>query len=581
MFQDKYKDRSPQETVKIITDFFTNKGMTIKLVHDEQSEINTYSSRIQLYINNTCILGANGKGINRIFSLASAYAELYERFCNQIGYLTNPIFSEQIKNFSFQKNGFYLNADEKLLTYDEIFENPTFKQYFFDLIPDEKILFKYLNIICNEQPIGVPYKNLQNDSIAYFDTKFLHLINGSNGMVAGNSVEEALNQGISEICERYSFDLLVRKPQETYYELSEDAIHNLDLLSIIKTLKEKYCLHIYDLSYNFAMPTVLTVLIDPNTFCIYPSFGSFPIFDIALERCLTELYQGVYSYTSHKYIEKRQKPFNNKKFFDSEILYFNNYSGSPIFFDDIFLHTKKIDTISSLYCQQENATNSDLVSYYKDLLLKLNIDCYYYDNSLTDEMCSLFIAFTNKIVLKSTYLGMKNILSPQSRINCIQNIIYQYNLAKNAINIQNYNLVDFPYNNVSLKEPYSRVFEFLFNRMDIMQPFYLAPVKNISLAAIEIFLQLDNTKIRELLDILEYTPFFKPFKKYLFLKDFSYKYNPQQMLKLSKILQLDITLNDLIEKDNLMYWIKTIYIDTTCTLYKSNEYQQLLQSYIN
>ena len=48
------------------------------------------------------------------------------------------------------------------------------------------------------------------------------------------------------------------------------------------------------------------------------------------------------------------------------------------------------------------------------------------------------------------------------------------------------------------------------------------------------------------------------------------------MLKLSKVLQLDITLNDLIEKDNLMYWIKTIYIDTTCTLYKSNEYQQLL-----
>jgi len=81
-YDNKYKDMSPQRTINNIKNFFTNKNFNIIEINEAQSEIGTWSIHLGLYLNNIEILTANGKGMTQLFSKASGYAELYERYCN-------------------------------------------------------------------------------------------------------------------------------------------------------------------------------------------------------------------------------------------------------------------------------------------------------------------------------------------------------------------------------------------------------------------------------------------------------------------------------------------------------------------
>ena len=56
------------------------------------------------------------------------------------------------------------------------------------------------------------------------------------------------------------------------------------------------------MAYTFKVPTVALVLIDKNNYNISINFGTFPDFDIALERCITEIFQGnkIYNKISEK-----------------------------------------------------------------------------------------------------------------------------------------------------------------------------------------------------------------------------------------------------------------------------------------
>ena len=94
---DKFKDRSPVQTVKIIRDFFSNKQFLIKEEAVLQSlESQTWYAHLELYYNDKFILSSNGKGITRDYCLASGYGELYERFCNGIFYLYNPFVCNKL-----------------------------------------------------------------------------------------------------------------------------------------------------------------------------------------------------------------------------------------------------------------------------------------------------------------------------------------------------------------------------------------------------------------------------------------------------------------------------------------------------
>ena len=93
---------------------------------------------------------------------------------------------------------------------------------------------------------------------------------GSNGLAAGNTLEEAIVQGISEAYEHYVTDNLYYKNSKdtVYFQLNLQKIKNTlpeYLINIINKIEQSDCyLYIYDLSYNFNIPVLMSIIIDKN-----------------------------------------------------------------------------------------------------------------------------------------------------------------------------------------------------------------------------------------------------------------------------------------------------------------------------
>jgi len=184
-FKAKYKERSPLETVKIIKNFFSDLSpdFEIKLEVQMGEDIGLYSNQIRLYYKGEFVMLANGKGMSEEFALASAYAELYERFSNNTGFN-----HEYIGDFrKFPK----LSPDQVV--------NP----YLYSGSKEEAQKILNLLSIYNSEHHGVPFKEIGGSSEILLDPHDCYAYYGTNGLTAGNTLTEALNQGLSELCERY------------------------------------------------------------------------------------------------------------------------------------------------------------------------------------------------------------------------------------------------------------------------------------------------------------------------------------------------------------------------------------------
>ena len=161
--------------------------------------------------------GSCGKGVTEELALASGYAELYERFCNRMPHINNLNLINKMTEISQQENGYYFNSKEKKLSIKDVFNNTFLKENLNKIIPNDDNLEEYLNMICNKNIIGVPYKGFNVEDEQYLDPRIIAKIISSTGMSSGNTLEEALNQGISEIFERYAYEQIFINEQKEYY----------------------------------------------------------------------------------------------------------------------------------------------------------------------------------------------------------------------------------------------------------------------------------------------------------------------------------------------------------------------------
>lgn len=243
-------------------------------------------------------IGTNGKGVSYELALASAYGEFMERLQNQVLYRGNVSFSEQINEYK----GFKYSPDEVYLTIEDIL-NESYNNIKIYFPPNEK---EYLSIetikkwTCltpesdNSKILCIPFYNCNDDNLCYVPLAVLDLYYGSNGMCAGNSKEEATVEGICEILERYvKFKILSGEivpptiPLE-YIEKFPDAYNMIKELESLTNYK----VIVKDCSLNHEFPVVGVVVIDSNDQKYFWGFGAHPVFQIALERTLTEILQG-------------------------------------------------------------------------------------------------------------------------------------------------------------------------------------------------------------------------------------------------------------------------------------------------
>ena len=196
---------TPEETVKRLKKILEKMQIEVEEVWKEQSSVGTYSLR--LCIKDTD-LGQNGKGMTKEYAMASAYAEFFER-------LQNGVLRFRVEKPT-QELPFANSPDEKRLSIEELVENNNSllesianineckedtkeakKEYV------KEVINKKCELLNEESSLSLPYYSVRNKEIQYIPDKLFNYLFGSNGMCAGNSKEEALIEGLSEILERY------------------------------------------------------------------------------------------------------------------------------------------------------------------------------------------------------------------------------------------------------------------------------------------------------------------------------------------------------------------------------------------
>ena len=253
-------------------------------------------------------LGTNGKGIKVDYALASAYGELMERIQNRMIFKDMFYASiEGMKRLEKQYPGFY----------EEIKRNNCLLQ--FRYYPDETILninswlnFEHLinkflpnlnkdlesNFFQNERSkkidfnlLQAPYYNVKENKVENIPFQLLRLSAGSTGLCAGNTPEEAILQGINEIFERFVL-------QQIYIQelvpptIPESFFQNNEIIHKLKHQK-KFSFEIKDCSLGCGFPVIGLLLIDIENNSYSFRLGADANPDIALQRCYTEMFQGV------------------------------------------------------------------------------------------------------------------------------------------------------------------------------------------------------------------------------------------------------------------------------------------------
>ncbi|WP_102399843.1 YcaO-like family protein [Haloimpatiens massiliensis] len=291
----KYKDELPINTIDKIRNLLYSAGLSTIETNWNNSIKGFYS--VSLTVKGTN-LSTNGKGTTSLYALASAYAELMERLQNQSFFKLSVDLSPQALNY----RGFYYAPDEKYIKITDMINSQEdwVQTQMSQLNPDIdkfKLMNKwkaisYEDISCDF--VALPYINLTNSKLSYIPIKMISKMYMSNGMCAGNTIEEALVQGLSEIFERFvNKEIILNKI--TPPTISNKYISKFPKIeAMINRIKSNgnYDIIVKDCSLGKFYPVVGIIFINRDDQSYFVKFGAHPILEIALERTLTELLQG-------------------------------------------------------------------------------------------------------------------------------------------------------------------------------------------------------------------------------------------------------------------------------------------------
>ena len=219
--------------------------------------------------------GSNGKGISKEYALASAYAEFMERI--------------QTRYLFTSKNGIIRSKKKKegTLTLEELrnFQNEYFSSTL-DYQSDEKIK----NIEFSNTLEYFYHVNTGKMIPMYRD--LIDIMCGSNGLCAGNTMYEAIAQGIGELFERMSYRHVVMENLECPtipIEIYKDT-YSMKMIDFLT--EKKYEVIVKDFTLGGKYPVLGVLLISPAKTKVKLSVASDINFDITLQRCITEALQG-------------------------------------------------------------------------------------------------------------------------------------------------------------------------------------------------------------------------------------------------------------------------------------------------
>lgn len=241
-------------------------------------------------------LFTNGKGASRKATLASALGEFFERL--ETNYFFSDFYLEsnliQPQNGqAWGKQGLYFPNEKSfaLESYKDCLSPELWKVY----DPEQQLSgedFFSLND-ASEQIRCLPLTQASNGQTVYFPMNLLSNLYASNGLSAGNTPEEAMVQGLSEVFERWvkrkilTENLCLPEVPEAVINQFPNVVHARQALR-----DQGIEVSIRDGSLGGRYPVMNVTLFEQKTGRCFASFGAHPIFEVALERTLTESLQG-------------------------------------------------------------------------------------------------------------------------------------------------------------------------------------------------------------------------------------------------------------------------------------------------
>ena len=373
----KFKDAPPNETINKIRNILFKLNILVTENWNKPDIDNAYSVRINILGTN---IGTNGKGTSETYALASAYAEFMERLANGILFsnwtnVGNDIFT----SFSDEK---YINIKEYYndnLIVDNIIKNLSSKEVnSVELLKKNKNeKMSRINMIANvctlsdNKILSLFFENINSKLRLPIPYKILRNVYGSNGMAAGNTFEEAMVQGISEIFERFCLkQICINKAVPP--DIPRDFIkkHFPDIFNYINQIESKgnYFVRVRDGSLGLGLPVVCTTLFNKDNQTSLTIIGSHPSIEIALERTFTEMFQG-------RSIGQNWNPLFKQKNMEKYNLIglFRNSSG--YYPDEFYSYSPTYELNYNVLTQKFNS-NTDMLDFYKFICKKNNFEIF-------------------------------------------------------------------------------------------------------------------------------------------------------------------------------------------------------------
>ncbi len=279
---EKFKDASPVQTVERIRGILAENGLAASERWMESGVADCFSVRVTI---DGTDCGSYGKGVTRELARASGYAELMERLENGLlclRPLKRPDSLRLTKEELLERSGALLGRIAALLSEKEHTALSAGK-----LAEFATVLEPSDGIDCTM------FYSMNEDRQLPLPQALLLQLNGSNGLAAGNSPEEALVQGFSEIQERHC-QYRILSEGLTPPAVPEEILRQYGAASsVIRAMRGAgYDVSIRDCSLGEGYPVVGAVVIDRRTHRYHVHLGASPVFEIALERSLTETFQG-------------------------------------------------------------------------------------------------------------------------------------------------------------------------------------------------------------------------------------------------------------------------------------------------
>ncbi|QTA89661.1 YcaO-like family protein [Desulfonema magnum] len=292
------KTDTPENTIRNIVAGFDRLGYDIQYMPFQFSD--------QIHWSNICIYSINmecqGKGLTPLLSKASAHAELAERFS---GGLFFQAFEEQVR---FNMPALYSREVNRFLNYEWLngYVNSHQDNLKTEYLSVETLLSSQSHLtsedikeIKNSQLARhwVDGYSIMQDKTVKVPINFIAYINASNGMAAGNTLEEAIIQATCEVFERHT-QIQIIKPEQTIPTIDMNTLKNDRLKSMIAFYEnENVEIILKDFSMGGQFPSIGVLFINHNLRVgrlehkiLIP--GVSLNLEEALSRCLTEYMQG-------------------------------------------------------------------------------------------------------------------------------------------------------------------------------------------------------------------------------------------------------------------------------------------------